>query len=189
MIRRLLVRGAVAVWSTLALVATFPGVAAAECPEGGHVRFGIEPYEASTRLLPVYDSLSKLLAAKIGCPVDIFITPSYNAEIEAMRGGKLDVGEFGPLGYVFAHEIAGADVFATYNDQFGKPSTYYASIVSWTGSGVTNLKDRRLGGRRWSRSTRRSSVPPQPSSSPCRSRCSPHVTSRLRRSSTPSRAR
>ena len=141
MVRRLLVRGAVAVWSTLALVATFPGVAAAECPEGGHVRFGIEPYEASTRLLPVYDSLSKLLAAKIGCPVDIFITPSYNAEIEAMRGGKLDVGEFGPLGYVFAHEIAGADVFATYNDQFGKPSTYYASIVSWTGSGVTNLKD------------------------------------------------
>jgi phosphonate transport system substrate-binding protein len=140
-IRRLLVRGIVAVWSTLALLATLSGAAAAECPEGGHVRFGIEPYEASTRLLPVYDSLSKLLAAKIGCPVDIFITPSYNAEIEAMRGGKLDVGEFGPLGYIFAHEIAGADVFATYNDQAGKPSTYYASIVSWTGSGVTKLKD------------------------------------------------
>ncbi len=114
---------------------------AADCPEGGSVRFGVAPYEASARLTPVYDSLSKLLSAKLGCPVDVFITPSYNAEIEAMRNGKLDVAEFGPLGYVFAHELAGADVFATYDDAKGNPSTYTASIVTWKGSGVSALKD------------------------------------------------
>jgi phosphonate transport system substrate-binding protein len=140
-LRKVLIRCSLAAAFAFASLATATAAFAADCPEGGTVRFGVEPYEASARLTPVYDSLSKLLAAKIGCPVDVFITPSYNAEIEAMRNGKLDVAEFGPLGYVFAHELAGADVFATYNDASGKPSTYTASIVTWKGSGLSTLKD------------------------------------------------
>ncbi|MGP6156000.1 MAG: phosphate/phosphite/phosphonate ABC transporter substrate-binding protein [Vulcanimicrobiaceae bacterium] len=139
--RGLLVRCSLAAAFVCASLATGAAAFAADCPEGGTVRFGVEPYEASARLTPVYESLSKLLAAKIGCPVDVFITPSYNAEIEAMRNGKLDVAEFGPLGYVFAHELAGADVFATYDDANGNPSTYTASIVTWKGSGLSTLKD------------------------------------------------
>jgi phosphonate transport system substrate-binding protein len=112
-----------------------------DCPNGGTVRFGLEPFEASARLLPAYDALVKLLGAKLGCAVELSITSSYNAEIEAMRNGKLEAGEFGPLGYVLAHEVAQADAVATYGDDSGKPIAYYASIVSWRGSGVTTLKD------------------------------------------------
>jgi phosphonate transport system substrate-binding protein len=112
-----------------------------DCPNGGTVRFGVEPFEASTRLLPAYDSLVKLLSAKLGCPIELSIPSSYNAEIEAMRNGKLDFGEFGPLGYVLAHQVAHADAIATFGDESGKPIAYYASIVSWRGSGVTTLKD------------------------------------------------
>jgi phosphonate transport system substrate-binding protein len=115
--------------------------AAADCPDGGEIRFGVEPYEAAARLVPVYEQLGKLIGEKVGCPVHVFVATSYNAEIEAMRAGKLDVAEFGPLGYVFAHQVAGADVFATYNDKNGKPSTYTASIVTWKGSGVSSLAD------------------------------------------------
>lgn len=57
-----------------------------------------------------------------------------------MRNGKLDAGEFGPLGYVLAHEVATADVVATYGDATGKPIAYYATIATWRGSGVTSLK-------------------------------------------------
>jgi phosphonate transport system substrate-binding protein len=113
----------------------------ADCPNGGTVRFGVEPFEASARLLPAYDALVKLLGTKLGCPVELSITSSYNAEIEAMRNGKLEAGEFGPLGYVLAHEVAQADAIATYGDNSGKPIAYYASIVSWRGSNVTTLKD------------------------------------------------
>jgi phosphonate transport system substrate-binding protein len=113
----------------------------ADCPNGGTVRFGLEPFEASARLLPAYDALVKLIGTKLGCPVELSITSSYNAEIEAMRNGKLEAGEFGPLGYVLAHEVAQADAIATYGDKSGKPIAYYASIVSWRGSGVTMLKD------------------------------------------------
>jgi phosphonate transport system substrate-binding protein len=106
---------------------------AEDCPNGGTVRFGVEPYEAASRLIPVYQDLGKLIADKLGCKVEIQVTTSYNAEIEAMRAGKLEIGEFGPLGYVLAHQVA--------SDKNGKPDTYTASIVTWPGSGVTALKD------------------------------------------------
>jgi phosphonate transport system substrate-binding protein len=112
-----------------------------DCPNGGPVRFGVEPFEASARLLPAYDALVKLLSVKLGCPIELSIPSSYNAEIEAMRNGKLDFGEFGPLGYVLAHQVAHADAIATFGDETGKPIAYYASIVTWRGSGLTALKD------------------------------------------------
>ncbi len=114
---------------------------APDCPNGGTVRFGIEPYESAARMVPAFDALAKLISQKLGCDVQIFIPTSYNAEIEAMRAGKLEAGEFGPLGYVLAHQIANADVIATYSDASGNPSTYYASIVTYPSSGIKTVKD------------------------------------------------
>ena len=113
---------------------------AADCPEGG-VRFGVEPYESAQRLLPVYNDLAKLIGDKLGCPVQLFVATSYTAEIEAMRNDKLEIGEFGPLGYVLAHQVAKAEAVATFGDKDGKPSSYYASIVTWPGSGIDKLAD------------------------------------------------
>ncbi|HUC17574.1 MAG TPA: phosphate/phosphite/phosphonate ABC transporter substrate-binding protein [Acetobacteraceae bacterium] len=114
--------------------------AAGICPAGGTVRFGVEPYESTAALLPIYNDVGKLIARQVGCPVKIFITTSYNAEIEAMRAGKLEIGEFGPLGYVLAHKVADAQAVATFADSNGQASTYTASIVTWPGSGITTLK-------------------------------------------------
>ncbi|MGO4871497.1 MAG: phosphate/phosphite/phosphonate ABC transporter substrate-binding protein [Roseiarcus sp.] len=113
---------------------------AADCPADG-LRFGVEPYESAQRLIPVYNDLAKLIADKVGCPVQLFVATSYNAEIEAMRNGKLEIGEFGPLGYVLAHQVAKAEAVASFADKDGKPSTYYASIVTWPGSGIKTLAD------------------------------------------------
>jgi phosphonate transport system substrate-binding protein len=113
---------------------------AADCPADG-VRFGVEPYESAQRMLPVYGDLSKLIGDKLGCPVQLFVATSYTAEIEAMRNGKLEIGEFGPLGYVLAHQVAKAEAVATFGNADGKPSSYYASIVTWPGSGIDKLAD------------------------------------------------
>lgn len=110
------------------------------CPSGGTVRFGVEPFEAAARIVPAYEALGKLLGEKLGCPVEVSIPTSYNAEIEAMRSGKLEAGEFGPVGYVLAHRISRADVVATYGNAKGQPIAYYASIVTWPGSGIKTLK-------------------------------------------------
>src|SRR5215472_9118701 len=115
--------------------------ATSTCPNGGTVRFGVEPFDAAAQLQPVYTQIATLLGSKLGCTVQIDITDNYTAEVEAMRAGKLEVGEFGPLGYVFAHKIANAQPVATFADKTGKPLTYYASIVTTPNTGIKRIED------------------------------------------------
>jgi phosphonate transport system substrate-binding protein len=117
-----------------------PAMAADICPAGGTIRFGVEPYDSNAILTPIYQKICDLISKAVGCPVEIDIATSYNAEIEAMRAGKLEIGQFGPLGYVLAHQVADAQAVATVADANGKPSTYTASVVTWPGSGITSLK-------------------------------------------------
>jgi phosphonate transport system substrate-binding protein len=39
---------------------------AADCPNGGTVRFGVEPYETAARLVPIYNHIGDLIGKKIG---------------------------------------------------------------------------------------------------------------------------
>jgi phosphonate transport system substrate-binding protein len=113
--------------------------AASDCP-ATPIRFGVVPYDSSAGFTPLYKQIAHLVSEKLGCPVELQIGTSYNATIEAMRAGKLDMAEFGPLSYVLAHEVAKAEVVATYSNAEGKPDTYTASIVTWPGSGITDIK-------------------------------------------------
>ena len=97
------------------------------CPHSP-VRFAVEPYDAGLALQKAYKSIASGLQAKLGCPVQLIITSSYVAEIEAMHADQLEIGEFGPLGYVFAHKIANAQPVATFGTSAGKASTYTAGI-------------------------------------------------------------
>lgn len=114
---------------------------AQDCPNGGTVRFGVEPFDTAPKLVPIYDHIGKLIGAKLGCNVEVQITTNYNAEIEAMRNGKLEGGEFGPLGYVLAHQIAKAEAVASFALADGKPSTYWASIVVPAGSPIKTVAE------------------------------------------------
>jgi phosphonate transport system substrate-binding protein len=112
---------------------------AKDCPNGGTIRFGVEPYDTAPKLTPIYEQLGKLIGQKLGCDVKVFVATSYNAEIEAMRNGKLEFGEFGPLGYVLAHQVAKAEAVATFANAERKPDTYWASLVTWPGSGIKTV--------------------------------------------------
>jgi phosphonate transport system substrate-binding protein len=128
----------------IAAIALAPQARAAnakDCPNDGVVRFGVEPFDTSVKLVPIYDHIGKLLGEKIGCEVKIFIATNYNAEIEAMRAGKLEIGQFGPLGYVLAHQIAKAEAVAAYSSKDGKPNTYWASLVTYPGSGINTVAE------------------------------------------------
>jgi phosphonate transport system substrate-binding protein len=135
------------IWITavgIALVALAGGskmVAAGDCPNGGTVRFGVEPYDTAARLVPIYQKVGELIGDKLGCKVEVFVATSYNAEIEAMRNGKLEIGEFGPLGYVLAHQVAKAEAVAAFGTADGKPDTYWASLVTYPASGITTVAE------------------------------------------------
>ena len=113
----------------------------ADCPNNGIVRFGVEPYEAAAKLVPIYEHIGKAIADKLGCEVKVFVTTTYNAEIEAMRNGKLEIGEFGPLGYVLAHEVAKAEAVAAFSNKDGQPDSYWASIVTYPESGIKTVAE------------------------------------------------
>ena len=114
-------------------------LAANDCPNGV-LHYGVVPTDASAGFVPLYHKIGHLISEKLGCPVDVEIGTSYTATIEAMRAGKIDAAEFGPLSYVLAHKLADAQAVATYAKTDGTPDTYTASIVTWPGSGITTLK-------------------------------------------------
>jgi phosphonate transport system substrate-binding protein len=125
-----------------AAIATNPLPAAADdCPAGGTVRFGVEPYDTAARLVPIYEKIGKMIGDKVGCKVEVFVATGYNAEIEAMRNGKLELGEFGPLGYVLAHQVAKAEAVAAFGSADGKTVTYWASLVTYPTSGIKTVED------------------------------------------------
>jgi phosphonate transport system substrate-binding protein len=116
-------------------------VRADDCPTGGTVRFGVEPYDTAARLVPIYEKIGKLISDKVGCKVEVFVATGYNAEIEAMRNGKLELAEFGPLGYVLAHQVAKAEAVAAFGAADGKPVTYWASVITYPSSGIKTVAD------------------------------------------------
>jgi phosphonate transport system substrate-binding protein len=128
---------ALALASGLSAMAAEPN----DCPNGGTVRFGVEPYDTAARLVPIYKKVGELIGDKLGCNVEVFVATSYNAEIEAMRNGKLEIGEFGPLGYVLAHQVAKAEAVAAFGTTDGKPDTYWASIVTYAASGIKTVTE------------------------------------------------
>jgi phosphonate transport system substrate-binding protein len=134
-----LIAGAIAV--SMAAAPATQAANAKDCPNDGVVRFGVEPYDTSAKLVPIYDHIGKLLGDKLGCEVKIYVTTTYNAEIEAMRVGKLEIGEFGPLGYVLAHQVAKAEAVAAFGNKDGKPDSYWASLVTYPGSGIKTVAD------------------------------------------------
>lgn len=133
-------RGAAVLASTL-LVATTSYAAAPDCPNDGVVRFAIIPGEDTSQLLPIYTRIGQLISDRLKCDVKIQFGTNYTAAIEAMRAHRAEVGVFGAFSYILAHQVAGAEVVATFAGKDGKPGSYYATITTWPGSGINTLAD------------------------------------------------
>ncbi|MGW8886314.1 phosphate/phosphite/phosphonate ABC transporter substrate-binding protein [Streptomyces sp. NPDC055749] len=114
----------------------------ATCP-GGKIRFGVEPFEDPAKLTPAAKVLADALGESLDCPVELTVTEDYSAEVLAMENGKLDIGIFGPLGYVFASQRADAEALASFGDANGKLSSYTAGIWVPKNSDVTSIEELR----------------------------------------------
>ncbi len=110
------------------------------CPNGS-VRFGVEPYDSGPKFVGAYQTLTKILSKKLGCTVKLFVATNYTAEVEAMRAKKLEIGEFGPLGYIFAHQLANAIPIAVFATKDRKPVTYTAALWVPVDSTIQTVAD------------------------------------------------
>lgn len=114
--------------------------AAFACPDGG-LKFGIEPYEDPAKLEPAYKTLAASLSTKLNCPVNVQIVEDYSAEVLAMRNKRLDIGQFGPLGFVFASQKADAQPLVSFGDAQGQLTSYTAGIWVPADSPIRSIED------------------------------------------------
>ncbi|GGM90291.1 hypothetical protein GCM10011609_29030 [Lentzea pudingi] len=133
-----LVGGLTAVLALTACGGPADSAESATCPNGT-IRFGVEPFEDPARLTPAAKVLADALSKTLNCPVDLTITEDYSAEVLAMQNGRLDIGIFGPLGYVFASKRAKAEAVASFGESDGKLSSYTAGIWVPAGSDITSI--------------------------------------------------
>ncbi|ROO88167.1 phosphonate transport system substrate-binding protein [Actinocorallia herbida] len=110
------------------------------CPNG-KVRFGVEPYEDPAKLKPAYEVLAGALEEKLGCPVELQVVEDYSAEVLAMRNGRLEIAQFGPLGFVFASTKAGAEPMVSFADASGALTTYTGGIWVPAASPIQSIAD------------------------------------------------
>ncbi|MDJ0392474.1 phosphate/phosphite/phosphonate ABC transporter substrate-binding protein [Rhodococcus sp. G-MC3] len=141
-------RHAALVLAALALTLTACGdssSSAAESPTcpGGKIRFGVEPFEDPAKLTPAFQVIGDALSEKLNCPVEVTVVDNYAAEVLAMRNGQLELGVFGPLGYVFASQEADARALASFGTAAGRLSTYTAGIWVPKDSDIDSIDDLR----------------------------------------------
>jgi len=114
----------------------------AYCPTG-ELKFGIEPFEDPTKLEPAYQVLASALGKELDCNIEVQVVEDYAAEVLSMRNGKLDIGQFGPMGYVFASTKANAEPLASFGTSDGKLSSYTAGIWVPKDSDIRSIEDLR----------------------------------------------
>ncbi|WP_291795410.1 phosphate/phosphite/phosphonate ABC transporter substrate-binding protein, partial [Brevibacterium sp.] len=112
----------------------------ATCPDG-KIEFGIEPFEDPTKLEPAYQKLAEALGESLDCEVAVSGLADYSAAGLAMPAGTRALGQFGPLGYVFASQRADAEALASFGTADGELSTYRGGIWVPKDSEVRGIED------------------------------------------------
>jgi phosphonate transport system ATP-binding protein len=100
---------------------------------------GLNPSERSESVGRNADVLARMISARAGMPVKIFVAQDYSGLVEALRGRTIDFAFFAPVSYVFAERIADARVLLK-AERKGKPY-YYGCVVVNADSSYRTLAD------------------------------------------------
>lgn len=130
----------------LASVASTGALIAQECKNPEVIRFSMIPTEETTQELSLYQPLVNQIKEATGKNVEFFLPTSYASVVEAMLGGFVDLGMFGPYSYVIAQEkdpeLRVIATYAKHKGQFQEEGPgYKAVLVARADSGYTSLDD------------------------------------------------
>jgi len=115
--------------------------------EPKELRFGLLPAEDALEMVKQFQGIADHMSEKMGLPTKVWVSQSYNALIEAMGAGKLEVVFLGGGTYVAAKNV-GMDVVPVVvaktplskTDTVGR--THYKScIITLSDSGIKKLSD------------------------------------------------
>ncbi|HEY4566355.1 MAG TPA: phosphate/phosphite/phosphonate ABC transporter substrate-binding protein, partial [Savagea sp.] len=112
--------------------------ASADWPET--LRVGVVPSEDESGVSERMEQFTEQLGDALNLDTEVFMGTDYNAVIEAMRTGNIDIAFFGPFAYVLANERSGAEVFAI-GGKSEDDITYTSAIIVPKDSTAKTLSD------------------------------------------------
>ena len=113
--------------------------APAEAPVKQDLVMGFVPSQTSSIVQTNADLLGQYLSQKTGYNITPRVLTSYAAVTEGMTSNNVDIGWVGPLDYVIAHQINGAEA-VTKSVRNGLPS-YKAFIIVNVNSNINSIAD------------------------------------------------
>jgi phosphate/phosphite/phosphonate ABC transporter binding protein len=129
-------------WAAATVTAVMAGgmqSAMAEPPK--QIRFGLLPAEDPTNMVQMFNGIAEHVGKTMGLPVSVRVSESYNALIEGMRAGHLDVVYVGGSQYVKMLDLK-MDVVPVVLNRDTDNRTYYKScIISRSDSGIKTWND------------------------------------------------
>ena len=136
----------------LLLAATFALliISVAGCGGGGQdaqaqepLRVGLVPNQNPEKVEAEYAPLADYLSKEVGKRVELSVPASYNAVVEAMASGELDLAYFGGLTYVQARERAKVHPLVTEINPRTRDTTYRSVIIVPSESTVREVSELR----------------------------------------------
>ncbi len=107
----------------------------------GVLTVGFIPAEDSRAMVRQSQAILDIVAKHTGMKVDTFVGSDYNATIEALRAGHIDVALLGPFSYVLATTVAQVEAFGvTVTSRTMQPS-YKSIIIAGKDSNINSLAD------------------------------------------------
>ncbi|MBM3358094.1 MAG: phosphate/phosphite/phosphonate ABC transporter substrate-binding protein [Betaproteobacteria bacterium] len=114
-------------------------MAAAQAPK--QLRFGLLPAEDAGKMVEQFKGIADHIGAKMRLPVTITVSESYNALIEAMRAGHLEVVYVGGSQYVKMRELGMDAVPVVINRDEDGRSYYKACVITRADSPIKTFSD------------------------------------------------
>lgn len=123
--------------AALAVVITGCGGSAAE----DTLRIGLIPNQNPEEVEAQYQPLEDYLAGEMDREVEVSVPATYNAVVEALVSGELDMAYFGGLTYVQARQRADVTPLVTEVNPRTGTTKYHSLIITPTDSDINEVKD------------------------------------------------
>jgi phosphonate transport system substrate-binding protein len=105
------------------------------------LRVGLIPNQNPEEVEAQYQPLEDYLAEEIGREVEVSVPATYNAVVEALVSGELDMAYFGGLTYVQARQRADVTPLVTEVNPYTGTTKYHSLIIAPTDSDITEVED------------------------------------------------
>ncbi len=119
-------------------------VALAGCGSGSSdetLRVGLIPNQNPEEVEAQYQPLEDYLAEEVGREVEVSVPATYNAVVEALVSGELDMAYFGGLTYVQARQRADVSPLVTEVNPRTGTTKYHSLIIAPADSDIDSVED------------------------------------------------